>query len=64
MFGGVENVEKNDRTNGVQTSYIKVPSLRHLSWQTINQNCDLFSKMPEKLKEEGIPPDLIAQLMY
>lgn len=64
IFGGVESVESNKRTNQVQSCYIQVPALRHLSWKSMNNFYDLHTKMPEKLKEEGIPQDLIGQLVY
>ena len=63
IFGGVEDVASNRRANQVQTCYIQVPSLRHLSWKVLNHNFDLFTQIPEKLKEEGIPQDLIGQLV-
>ena len=63
IFGGVEDVKSNKRTNQVQTCYIQVPSLRHLSWRVLNNNFDLFTKIPENLKEEGVPQDLIGQLV-
>ena len=63
IFGGVSEVVTNTRTNQIQSCYIQVPTLRQISWEAVNKHVDLKNQNPENLKAEGIPPDLICQLM-
>ena len=54
-FGGVTNLENSDRTNVVQSCYVKICSLKQMTWEALNYYFDLKNKPIEKLKEQGIP---------
>ena len=62
IFGGVVDINSNERTNQIQTSYIEVPSLRQMSWEALNKFTHLRNHSAETLISEGIPSDLIRQL--
>ena len=35
MFGGVDDIESNTRTSAVYTAWLRIPSLRTLSWEAV-----------------------------
>ena len=54
-FGGVTNMENNERTNMVQSCYFKISSLKHMAWEALLYYYDLENKPKELLREQGIP---------
>lgn len=62
-FGGVTNLENNDRTNVVQSCYVKICSLKQMTWEALNHYFDLKNKPMEKLIEQGIPEYRLRSLL-
>lgn len=63
IFGGVDNVETNSRTNKVFSGWIKIPSLRALAWEAVTNYVDIDNVEPAKLLEEGVPSDYVSMLL-
>jgi len=63
MFGGVDSLENNTRTNRVFTAWLTVPSLKAMAWDAVTHyQRDLASLPLSKLQAEGIPPDCLEML--
>lgn len=63
MFGGVDSLEQNTRTNRVFTAWLKVPSLRAMAWEALTHyNPDLVNLSSSRLLAEGIPQDCLEML--
>lgn len=61
-FGGVIEID-TERTSNVFAVWLKLPSLRELTWDYITQLApNLYQVEPLKLFEMGIPLDLIERL--
>jgi len=63
IFGGVDNVETNSRTNKVFSGWIKIPSLRALAWEAVTNYIDIDNVEPAELLEEGVPNDCVSMLL-
>lgn len=63
IFGGVDSVQQNTRTNQIYSFWLKIPSLRCIAWESVNHYIPKLNKIPQgKLREIGIPGDLIESL--
>lgn len=63
MFGGVDDIENNTRTNRAFSAWLKVPSLRSMAWEAVcHYQPDLSSLPSTFLLEEGIPKDCVDML--
>jgi len=63
MFGGVDNIENNTRTNKVYSTWLKVPSLRSMSWEAVQHYIQDIGKIqPTALRELGIPEDCVKRV--
>jgi hypothetical protein len=77
MFGGVDSIEQNTRTNKVFTAWLTVPSLRALAWEAVCHytphiaqlsqvgNCwdnVVICMFQSSLLEEGVPPGCLETL--
>ena len=49
-FGGVTNLENNDRTNVVQSCYVKICSLKQMTWEALNH----YHRLKSVLKWQNI----------
>merc|ERR1712096_219986 len=60
MFGGVDDIELNTRTNRVFSAWLKVPSLRSMAWEAVcHYKPGISSVPPTMLLEEGVPKDCV-----
>jgi len=63
MFGGVDDIELNTRTNRVFSAWLKVPSLRSMAWEAVcHYKPGISSVPPTTLLEEGVPKDCVDML--
>jgi hypothetical protein len=63
IFGGVDSIQLNTRTNEIYSFWLKVPSLRSMAWESVKHYIPKMNKIPRgKLREIGIPGDLIERL--
>ena len=63
MFGGLDNIESNTRTSAVYTSWLRIPSLRTLSWEAVcHYRPGLASVPASSLVREGVPRDCVELL--
>ena len=63
MFGGVDDIESNTRTSAVYTSWLRIPSLRTLSWEAVcHYRPGLASVPASSLVREGVPRDCVELL--
>jgi len=63
MFGGVDDLEQNTRTDKVFSSWLSVPSLRAMAWEAVSHYYPhLEMADPAKLVEEGVPRDCVERL--
>jgi len=63
MFGGVDDIEQNTRTDRVFTAWLTVPSLRSMAWEAVCHYQPSISTMPHTtLLEEGVPKDCVEML--
>ena len=63
MFGGVDDIELNTRTNRVFSAWLKVPSLRSMAWEAVcHYQPGISSVSPTVLLEEGVPKDCVEML--
>lgn len=60
IFGGVDSIEENTRTNRVYTAWLTVPSLRAMAWEAVQHYSErLATTTPNSLQELGVPVDCI-----
>jgi len=60
VFGGVDNIAENTRTNKVYSAWLRVPSLRCLCWEAMKHYIpNIADVQPDKLRELGVPGDYI-----
>ena len=63
MFGGVDDIEQNTRTNRVFSAWLTVPSLRSMAWEAVcHYQPGISSVPPTVLLEEGVPKDCVEML--
>ena len=63
MFGGVTNVDSTTRTNQVFKIWLRVPSLKEISWEAlIYYRPRLVDKSRSELLSIGIPPDFVKRV--
>jgi len=63
MFGGVDDIELNTRTNRVFSAWLTVPSLRSMAWEAVCYYQPSISTVPHSLLlEEGVPKDCVDML--
>lgn len=63
LFGGVDSIQLNTRTNQIYSFWLKIPSLRSMAWESVKYYQPKLNKLPKvKLREIGIPDDLIESL--
>ena len=63
MFGGVDDIELNTRTNRVFSAWLTVPSLRSMAWEAVcHYQPGISSVSPTMLLEEGVPNDCVEML--
>lgn len=61
MFGGVDDIENNTRTNSVWTAWLTVPSLRSLAWEAVCHYQPGLAALPAaRLLQEGVPADCVS----
>ena len=63
MFGGVDNIENNTRTNQVFSCWLQIPSLKVLAWEALCHSTPGLGSLPSSLLvEEGVPRDCVDML--
>ena len=63
MFGGVDDIEQNTRTDRVFTAWLTVPSLRSMAWEAVCHYQPSIATLPHTpLLEEGVPKDCVEML--
>jgi len=63
IFGGVDSIQLNTRTNQIYSFWLKIPSLRSMAWESVKYYQPKLNKLPKvKLREIGIPDDFIESL--
>lgn len=63
MFGGVDSIEQNTRTNKVFTAWLTVPSLRALAWEAVCHYTPNIAQLSQSaLLEEGVPSGCLETL--
>ena len=63
MFGGVDDIENNTRTNCVFSCWLSIPSLRSLAWEALcHYTPDIGSLPASLLVEQGVPRDCVELL--
>jgi len=63
MFGGVDSIEQNTRTNKVFTAWLTVPSLRAMAWEAVCHYTPHIAKLPKAaLLAEGVPSGCLETL--
>jgi len=63
MFGGVDSLEQNTRTDKVFTAWLTIPTLRALAWEAVTfYNPDLDRQDPNYLLAQGIPRDCVDKV--
>jgi len=63
MFGGVDSIEQNTRTNKVFTAWLAVPSLRAMAWEAVCHYTPHIAQLPAAaLLREGVPPACLETL--
>eukprot|EP00088_Acartia_fossae_P030476 TRINITY_DN3145_c0_g2_i14.p1 TRINITY_DN3145_c0_g2~~TRINITY_DN3145_c0_g2_i14.p1 ORF type:complete len:419 (-),score=42.95 TRINITY_DN3145_c0_g2_i14:221-1477(-) len=63
VFGGVDCIQNNTRTNDIYSFWLKVPSLRSMAWEAVKFYIPKINRLPKgKLREIGVPMDYIATL--
>jgi len=63
IFGGCDDILKNTRTNKVYSAWLKIPSLRCMSWEAVKYYIPKIGLVQtSKLRELGVPDDLIKML--
>ena len=63
MFGGVDDIENNTRTNQVFSCWLSIPSLKVLAWEALCHSAPDLASLPScVLVEEGVPRDCVDML--
>ena len=63
MFGGVDDIENNTRTNQVFSCWLQIPSLKVLAWEALCHSTPSLGSLPSSLLvEEGVPRDCVDML--
>jgi len=63
MFGGVDSIEQNTRTNKVFTAWLTVPSLRAMAWEAVCHYTPHIAKLSKAaLLAEGVPSGCLETL--
>jgi len=63
MFGGVDDIDQNTRTNRVFSSWLSIPSLRSMAWEAVcHYQPSLANLPPAALLKEGVPRDCVEML--
>ena len=63
MFGGVDDIDNNTRTNCVFSCWLSIPSLRSMAWEALcHYTPDIGSLPSGVLVEQGVPRDCVDLL--
>ncbi|GIY73673.1 kelch domain-containing protein 10 [Caerostris darwini] len=65
VFGGVDSIENNSRTNTLYSMWLKIPSLSQMAWQAMLNYTPHIARIDKsKLYEAGIPLQFIKQIDF
>jgi len=63
MFGGVDSIEQNTRTNKVFTAWLTVPNLKSLAWEAVCHYTPHIAELSQSaLLAEGVPSGCLETL--
>jgi hypothetical protein len=64
MFGGVDSIEENTRTDKIYSVWLQPPSLRSICWESIQYYIPNISSIkPGHLRELGIPENYLRRVV-
>jgi len=63
IFGGVDNIAENSRTNKIYSTWLRVPSLRCLCWEAVKHYVPNIEVHTNRLRELGVPGDYIESVV-